>query len=63
MSKIRETRREKGGEEVRKYLITSALVIGLASLLVVVSMMTLAYAQNQPKAKEFRIERSMPKEA
>ncbi|MFA9434699.1 MAG: multiheme c-type cytochrome, partial [Deltaproteobacteria bacterium] len=26
-------------------------------------MMTLAYAQNQPKAKEFRIERSMPKEA
>jgi len=48
---------------VRRYLITSALVIGLASLFVVVSMMTLAYAQNQPKAKEFRIERSMPKEA
>lgn len=48
---------------MRRYLITSALVVGLASLLVVVSMMTLAYAQNQPKAKEFRIERSMPKEA
>jgi hypothetical protein len=63
MPKIRETKREKGGEEVRRYLITSALVVGLASLFVVVSMMTLAYAQNQPKAKEFRIERSMPKEA
>lgn len=48
---------------MRRYLITSVLVIGLAGLLVVVSMMTLAYAQNQPKAKEFRIERSMPKEA
>ena len=48
---------------MRRYLITSALVVGLASLFVVVSMMTLAYAQNQPKAKEFRIERSMPKEA
>jgi ssDNA-binding Zn-finger/Zn-ribbon topoisomerase 1 len=63
MPKIKETKREKGGEEVRRYLITSALVVGLASLFVVVSMMTLAYAQNQPKAKEFRIERSMPKEA
>jgi len=48
---------------VRRYLITSALVVGLASLLVIASMMTLADAQNQPKAKEFRIERSMPKEA
>jgi hypothetical protein len=44
-------------------LFPSALVVGLAGLLVVVSMMTPAYAQNQPKAKEFRIERSMPKEA
>ncbi len=48
---------------MRRYLITSALVIGLAGLFVVGSLMTLAYAQNVPKVKEFRIERSMPKEA
>ena len=48
---------------MRRYFIITALVVGLAGLLAVGSMMTLAFAQNLPKAKEFRIERSMPKEA
>ncbi len=48
---------------MKRYLILTVLVMGLAGLLVVGSIMPLASAQNMPKVKEFRIERSMPKEA
>jgi len=49
---------------MRKLLSIAALMVGLAGL--VVSGATVSYAEagkNLPKAKEFRIERSMPKEA
>jgi hydroxylamine dehydrogenase len=53
--------RKKGGEVVKKYLITAALIAGVVCFFVIGGVV--AQAQNLPKAKEFRIERSMPKEA
>ena len=46
---------------MRRYLIVTALVAGIMGLLVLGSVV--AQAQNVPKVKEFRLERSMPKEA
>jgi hydroxylamine dehydrogenase len=46
---------------VRRYLIASTLVAGVISLFLAGNV--LAQGQNVPKVKEFRLERSMPKEA
>lgn len=49
---------------MKKVFLIAALVCGLAGLLVSGSLIADAQtAKNQPKEKEFRIERSMPKEA
>ena len=48
---------------MKKTVTYTALFIGLAGLLLTGAMVVDAWAQNLPKAKEFRIERAMPKEA
>jgi formate-dependent nitrite reductase cytochrome c552 subunit len=48
---------------VKKYFIITGMVIGLACLFALGSTMPQASAQNLPKVREFRIERSMPKQA